>query len=577
MHRSRVATQVNSISVDEMNAPIWLKKWLLCSLAACHLACSGAVSKLGESIVGSGGTAPVAPEPSEKVCRGEAAPSSRVFRLTQQQYSNTVKELLSTQVDLSQEFLTDPSLTGYSTDSESLQVTDRHVRDYQRAAERFAADLSKDTVAFNAVVPCDIAQGEVCARQFIADFGLKALRRPVSTAETELYMGLYNNAAMLSPSGVDAKRSGVALVVEAMLQTPDFLYRLELDANDDPTATPLNDYELASRLSFMFLQSAPDRELLEAAKSGLLKNPDTVTQQSERLIALSAARANVLQFHHQWLRTDRTLNVKRSTTKFPLYTPALNLALKEETERLVKDVILEQRLGIAALLRADFAWVNDDTAPIYGLPKPGNVWSKSMLPDNRRGLLMQLGYLATNGYFDKNDIIHRGVFVHQKILCTELGAPGAAAMAVSEPPYSDTVRTRREQVAAHTAKPGCQECHQAINPAGFAFERFDAIGQIQTMDRGIAIDTSSMLSIDERQVEFQDAEGLTVALSSSPQVSACYATQWFRSAMGRKENSAEACEIATLARGANGQLPSFSKLAASLVRSEAFLRRGVRE
>ncbi len=509
-----------------------------------------------------------------KPCDAVNAPGSRMFRLTRSQYGSTVKSLLGTNADVSAEFLSDSSLTGYSTDVSELRASDRDVRDYQRAAETLAAELVATPALLSKVVPCDLSSGADCVKRFIREFGTLAYRRPLETDETEVYFGLYQKAPTLFAKGTDAQKNGVAVVVEAMLQSPDFLYRLELGADDNPSPTALRGWEVASRLSYMFLGSMPDAELRKAAAMGELDSVDGIKAQAQRLLSSAEGVQQALSFHQQWLRVDRYAAFKRDATKFPLYSSAVNSALKEETTRFVSEVVFNQKQGIGEMLSADYAFVNDVTAPIYGVtaPAPG-TWAKTQLPDTRRGMLGQLGFLATNAYFDKTDIIHRGVFLHQKVLCTPLPAPSPDAAGKPEPAYSDMIRTRREQVAAHTNTGSCNNCHQAINPAGFAFEQFNAVGEIQTQDRGQPIDASGTLTIDGVDTAFSNGLALTRTLSQSQQVNTCYATQWFRFGVGRPEGDGDQCQIAQVAAIGTGKAVSFQELAGRLVQSNAFLTR----
>jgi Protein of unknown function (DUF1592)/Protein of unknown function (DUF1588)/Protein of unknown function (DUF1595)/Protein of unknown function (DUF1587)/Protein of unknown function (DUF1585) len=509
-----------------------------------------------------------------KPCDAVNAPGSRMFRLTRSQYGNTVKSLLGTSADVSAEFLSDSSLTGYSTDVSELRASDRDVRDYQRAAETLAAELVATPALMAKIVPCDLSTGADCVKRFIREFGVKAYRRPLETDEVEVFWGLYQKAPMLFATGTDAQKNGVTVVVEAMLQSPDFLYRLELGADDNPAATALKGWEVASRLSYMFLGSMPDAELRNAAAMGELDGIDGIKAQAQRLLGSAEGVQQALSFHQQWLRVDRYAGFKRDATKFPLYSAAVNASLKEETTRFVSEVVVNRKLGIGELLSADYAFVNDVTAPIYGVSTPAQgTWTKTQLPDTRRGMLSQLGFLATNAYFDKTDIIHRGVFLHQKVLCTPLPAPSADAAGKPEPAYSETIRTRREQVAAHTNTGSCNGCHQAINPAGFAFEPFNAIGEVQTQDRGHAIDASGTLTIDGVDTPFANHLALTQTLSQSQQVNTCYATQWFRFGVGRPEGDGDQCQIAQVAALGSGAALSFQELAGRLVQSNAFLTR----
>jgi hypothetical protein len=495
------------------------------------------------------------------------------MRLTVPQYAAAVKQVLQVDVATS-DFLADASFTGYSTENQTLVVSDRHVRDFQRSAEAVVSTLLSTPGKLESLVGCPLADGEPCVDRFIRKVGLSVFRRPLGDPEVDAFLGLFRKSPMLTPPGGSSARVGVGLIVEAMLQSPEFLYRLELPINDSPEATPLTPFELASRLAFALTNSPPDATLLGLAMNGTLVDPSVLRQEATRLLASPEAKESTHTFHHQWLRVDRYKAVKRDAARFPAFNDRVPAALGEETRQLIEELVVEKRRGVSALLSADSVFVNDATAPLYGLAKPDPMkWLKLKTGPERSGMLTHLGYLATNAYFDKTDPIHRGVFLHQKILCTPLPAPSPDAAGVPEPPYSDTIRTRREQVSAHTGQGSCLACHRLINPAGFAFEHYDAVGQYRAEDRTLPIDASGALAIDGASFQFQNGVELSRHLAKSQQVSTCYATQWFRYLAGRVEDAADTCSIAAVAALKSQESPGIDQLTLGFVEQPAFLTR----
>lgn len=276
---------------------------------------SGGSSTDGGSTNGSGG-APVNPGTVE-----DGVPfSTRITRLTHLQYDNTVSDLLYLDVRPSLEFQPDPIFGGYDNSAEDLTVADRLGRDYRRAAEDLAALLVADDDAYQRVMPCDTAE-TACAEQFVSEFGTRAYRRPLSDAEQALYVDLFMRGPELIASGDDA-RDGVQVVVEAMLQSPKFLYRPELTQDQQSDGYfKLDSFEIAQRLSYMLWNTMPDDELFDAAADDSLSTQEGLLAQAERLLDDPRAEGPVADFHFQWLKLGHYADLTRSEQDYPNFSP----------------------------------------------------------------------------------------------------------------------------------------------------------------------------------------------------------------------------------------------------------------
>lgn len=475
----------------------------------------------------------------------DPAGTTRVARLTHLQYDNTVSELLYLEVTPSLEFPPDPTFGGYNNNANQLRVADRLGRDYRRSAETLAQAAVDEPSAYSQLVGCDPTEPS-CVSEFVASFGLRAYRRPLTGAEQELYLGLFEQGPALVASA-DPFKDGVQLVIEAMLQSPKFLYRTELSSapsNAGSSTIELSDYELAQRLSYTLWNTMPDEALLESAAAGELSTGN-LPQIVSRMVDDPRTRKPMRDFHFQWLNLSRYADLQRDADAFPLFSSSL--PLQEEALRFIEHIGFEEEKGYASLLSAPKTFVNSELAALYGLS--GEFGDELQLveldPDERGGLLTQIGFLASNAYSSETSPIHRGVFVNRTILCKNIPDP-PSNLDIGEEAI-DNPRTTREAVEQQTSPSACSGCHVLINPPGFAFENFNPVGQIRDNDRGNAIDTTGELPIDDQRVAFSNAKELISALAQSQEGRTCFARNLLRYAYGRAETAADEPFIEELA------------------------------
>jgi len=233
----------------------------------------------------------------------------------------------------------------------------------------------------------------------------------------------------------------------------------------------------------------------------------------------------------------------------------------------VEDVVFDGRGGIVELLSAPFAYADQELAAVYGKQVTGSGLSKLTFgPGERAGLLMQAGFLAANAYAIRTDPIHRGLFVQRDLLCHTIPDPPPGASMTPLPPTTEQIKTTRQQITLLTSQQGCEGCHNLINPSGFAFEAFDAIGRLRAMENGAPIDTAGSTTIDAQPVSFAGAAELVQLLSTSAEARACYAQKWLEYAYGRPVEEGDNTARDALAQGA---LPTL-ELLAQLTTSKAF-------
>lgn len=474
------------------------------------------------------------PDPDEPVGDpGEPASSSpetvtRVARLSHSQYTSTVSDLFGIDDPPGAAFAPD-ALNGFEFDTTiDLAVDARLGPQYRTAAEDLAARAASDADVFARIVPCDDGS---CAAQFIASFGERAFRRPLTSDEQSRFETLFGSGAELVASG-DAFADGVRVVVEAMLQSPQFLYRAELSGDVDAATgrIPLDGFEVASRLSYFLWNTMPDEELFSAARAGLT-SPDEIAQQVARMLADERATDKLVSFHAQAWLFDKLTRIAPDADTYPEAPPNLGAIAGEATRMFVGDVI-ESGGGLSELLTAPYAFADQGLAGLYGQDVGGGLQRIDFGEDERRGILMQVGFLAAHAHSIKTDPIHRGLFVMRNVLCVGIPDPDASFSQLGLPESDTPPETTRQEVELLTgtnANPDpmrqstCGTCHTLINPAGFAFEGFDAVGQPRETENGVAVDTAGTLMLDGVAQTFTGALDLVALLAASQAAKDCYA------------------------------------------------------
>jgi Protein of unknown function (DUF1592)/Protein of unknown function (DUF1588)/Protein of unknown function (DUF1595)/Protein of unknown function (DUF1585)/Protein of unknown function (DUF1587) len=501
-----------------------------------------------------------------------ASPATRIVRLSHLQYDGAVQATLKLTTHPSAQFSSDVPVGGFDNNADALKVVDRMGRDYRRAAEEAAAALVADATKLGQVAPCATPDTTSCGTSFVQSFGRTMFRRALDAEETTRYVALYNSGPTLLEAGSTHAR-GVQVVVEAMLQSPLFLYRVELnDAVDASGASRLSGPELAARLSFAFWNMPPDASLLAAADTGL-KTAADVRLQAERLLGDERARSMLEDFHRQWLGTDAYTNIARNPEDFPAFVAGIGESLKEEARRFVSSITFDRDLGLYALLNDNQAFVNADLAKVYGLTGTfgADFMAVQLEPTERAGLLTRAGFLAQNAHATSSAPILRGAQVLKRFLCYQFPPPPAGASTTPLPAFSDTVRTGRDQVTKLTESANCAGCHHSvINPMGFAFEAYDAVGQYRTQDRGFPVDLRGSFALGTTTMAFDGAIEASKKIAESEEARTCYATNLLRYAYARLNADADNCEIQDLAKGMSDATYGTKKLLADLAQSPSF-------
>lgn len=502
--------------------------------------------------------------------------ASRVPRLSHRQWENTIRDLfhLGATTGKSTLFIGDPISGGYDNNSEKLVVSATLWTDYQRAAEELAEQVIADPAIVAAIVPAVEGDSDAKARAFIEQFGRRAYRRPLAAEEVERHLQVFQEGAALG--GPDPFLEGVRVVLQAFLQSPHFLYRVERsDVPADDGRIRLGGWEVATKLSYMLWDTMPDEALFAAAGSGALDTAAGVAAEAARMLEDPRAHQMVAAFHYQTLQIDHYTKISKSAEKFPQFTEPMRDMMVTETMMFVDDVVFEHPVGdLATLLSAPYTFVNATLAPFYGAQGQfTDTFVKTDLdPTQRAGVLTQLGFLASNASSTENDPIHRGVFLNLQVLCSGLPPPPNN---VPPPPPPMPGESLRERIDRHTGKGTCGEaCHgYLINPLGFAFEQYDPLGQWQTMDAGKPVDATGTWAFVQGEAAFDGAVALAQIIAGSTEAHQCYVAHLLEYGYARGPQPADAPEIQRLADGSREGTYSIKEIILELTTSDAFLLR----
>ncbi len=334
-----------------------------------------------------------------------------------------------------------------------------------------------------------------CARTILSALAHRAYRQPVTAGELEVLIEFYEMGRLDGGSFED----GVELALRRLLVSPEFLVRIEADpAGVAPdTSYAVTDLELASRLSFFLWSSIPDDELLAVAERGELSDPAMLERQVRRMVNDSRSAALTENFVGQWLQLRNLATVVRPGDPYSLaFDETLRHGMLRETELFVDSIIREDR-SVLELLTADYTFLNARVAGHYDIPNvQGSHFRRVTLPPDspRGGLLGQGSILTLTSHAIRTSPVLRGKWILNNILGTPPPDPPPNVPALVDKKTHAKVATMRERMAAHRDNPVCAACHSMIDPAGFALERFDAVGRSREVDESFnQLDTSGVL------------------------------------------------------------------------------------
>lgn len=461
-------------------------------------------------------------------------------RLTAPQYRNAVLDLLGSPLPpVALEPDTDPFLF-VAIGAARASASERDVSGWEDSALTLTRAIFNDPARRMTLVGCvPSTPDDGCARGYLQRFGRRALRRPLDAPEADALLELSRRTAGMNPW------QGLRYATAAVLQLPSFLYRVELGEPDParPGRRRYTAWEMASRLSFTLWNSIPDEALLTAAERGSLLTEEGVRAEARRMLQHPRARAAVRAFFSQYLGLSRVDGITRDPTLFPQMSPTLPLAMREEVERVVEDVVFTHDTDFRGVFNARSTFLNAELARLYGVPMaPGATGFVRMeLPEaaGRGGILTAAGVLALTAHPNATSPTARGRYVRERLLCERVpDPPGNVNLDLGGEADGGVMPTLRERLERHRRDPACAGCHARTDPVGLGFEDFDAIGARRAAEAGRPVDARG--DLDGQR--FDGARALGALLARDGRVARCVTRQFFRYASARIDRAADAGE-----------------------------------
>jgi hypothetical protein len=431
-------------------------------------------------------------------CANGATPGPYPLRrLNRDEYSATIRDLLNIHVNAAHALPSDGAGgEGFDNAAETLFISPIHAEKYLAAAKEaleYAAKDPKSRAVFLIAQPDASHPAEEAANQILAAFIPRAFRRPARAGEVEHYLAFFRGAQKRG-EGFD---HSILFALEAILISPNFLFRVE-DPNSGVGARLVDDYALASRLSYFLWGSMPDSTLFDLAAKGKLHDPEVLKAQVGRMLSDIKSRDFAERFVEQWLSTrELGRDIKPDQKLFPEYYDAeIQSAIRYEPVLFFQE-IMGKNLSLLNLLDAKFSVMTAKLARFYGLNAKGMTQQPkhAELPEDshRGGILTMSAVLTVSSYPQRTSPVLRGKWVLENILGTPPPSPPPNVPALKENEPGATPQTLRERLEQHRANPVCATCHDRIDPLGFALENYDVLGRWRTADSGKPIDSTGQL------------------------------------------------------------------------------------
>lgn len=491
-----------------------------------------------------------------------------IQRLTKIEYNNVIRDLFGLTKDYSAGFSADAEgSAGFTTEGVAQNLSLSVVTDYWNASQAVVTDL----FALNPnplLATC--SSGTACAKTIITNLATKAFRQPPTDAEVTSLLAVYTSA------GSTVFTDGLKLAVNAILVSPNFIFRVYQLPADNGSTTTLTDYELASRLSFFIWGSIPDAALLADAAQGRLRQTAVLEGHVRRMLADSRVSYLAKSFGYEWLKLDKFETTSLDTTRFPTWNDSLKQSMKNETLTFANNVFTQDQ-SVMDFITAKYSFLDKNMSQHYGIAgATGTQFTKLPLDTHRIGVLTQASILALTSVSSRTAPVRRGKWFLEQILCSGVGQPPANVPPLPVPANGDLTDESmiRERLAQHVQQgAACMGCHSALDPVGFAYENYDAAGIFRTTYlNGKAVDASGKLPSGEAVSNFID---LATIAKNDVRYPLCFSKKIASFAQGRDMTTyADTCTTQNIAM-AIGPNQKFSDLVVRIVLDNSFRSRKV--
>jgi len=464
---------------------------------------------------------------------GKGTPTKVALRrITESQYRHTIADVFGPGIKINARFEPEKRVEGLlAIGSAQLSVTSSGFEQYFALASSIS-DQVLDEKQRATSVPCKPSNptqaDDACGRRFIEAYGERLFRRPLTESET---------LARLKTASTGAKQAGdfyagLKLALTSLLVAPEFIFRVET-AEPDPANRSqyrLDAYSKAARVSFLLWDSAPDQELLNAARSGAIHTRAGLHQQLTRLTSSPRFEDGVRAFFTDMLQLDDLDNVVKDPTIYPKFNQSVSDSAKEQTLRTTVDLLVNKKRDYRDLFTSNDTFINRPLASVYRIPfASSGDWAPYTFPQSseRSGILTQVSFLSLFAHPGSSSPTKRGIKIYEIFMC--LPTPNPPADVDFSRVQDSTKATIRGRLLDHMSNPGCSGCHMRSDPPGLALEHFDGLGQLRTMENGAMIDVSA----DIYGVKLVGAQGLGKFLHDDPRVPACLVRNVYAYGAGR--------------------------------------------
>ena len=475
----------------------------------------------------------------------EAGPVA-MRRLTKAQFNNALLDLFGNEIVVPEVAEPDVVSSGLpSVGASESTYSSRGVESLEDAAYSVAAQVMDSEDRRQALVPCTPAQtvDTSCATETLAAIGRLAWRRTLTEEELTRIVAL----ADISGETLDDFYQGLEYGIGALLQSPYFLYRVEIGEEDpvQPGARRFTELELATRLSFFLWNTTPDDELLTAAESGDLATREGLFDQATRLLESPRAREGMRNFFTEQLQLYKLDELSKDPTLFEHFTTLIGPDARDETLHLLDYAVFEAEMDYRDIMSTRETFLTPRLAALYDVPAPTEEdefrYVEYPKSSTRSGLLGHASFLALHSHAVSSSATLRGKAVRSILLCQKIPVP-PVNVDTSIPEASGTTLTLRDRVAEHLEDPSCAGCHELLDPIGLGLENFDGLGRYRILDNGVHIDATGTLDGDA----FTDARQLGRAIGRHPGFPKCVVRTLGKYATGRESTDDESQWLRTL-------------------------------
>lgn len=492
-------------------------------------------------------------------------------RLTESQYRHTIADVFSPEIKIQARFEPEKRVDGLlALGNAQLSLTSSGFEQYFTLAHSISDQVLGEKQRA-ASVPCKPANpagaDDVCARLFIDKYGERLFRRPLTKAEL---------LARLRAASIGAKQSsdfyaGLKLALTSLLLAPEFLFRVEIAEPDPnhPQHYRLDGYTKASRVSFLLWDSAPDPELLAAARSGAIHTEAGLRKQLDRMISSPRFEDGARAFFADMLQLDGIENLVKDPAIYPKFNQSVADGAKEQTLKTTIDLLVRKQQDYRDLFTSNETFVNRPLASVYRIPFASSTdWAPYTFPQSaeRSGILTQVSFLSLFAHPGTSSPTKRGIKIYEIFMCQ--GTPDPPADVDFSRVQDSSKGTVRGRLLDHMQNVGCAVCHRRTDPPGLALEHFDGLGQLRTTENGTTIDVSAAIN----GVKLEGAQGLGEFLHDDPRVPECLVRNVYAYAVGRQADVQDDGYLLNQAKAFAGSGYRFPDLMAQIASSREFFK-----